>query len=43
MSILHFVITKEGFVEDENERRYGFYELVTLLNELCDKYDVEAK
>ena len=43
MSILHFVITKEGFVEDENERRNGFYEHVDLLNELCDKYEVEAK
>ena len=43
MSILHFVITKEGFVEDENGKCYGFYELVDLLNKLCDKYDVEAE
>ena len=40
MSILHFVITKEGFVEDENGRRYGFYELVDLLNNLCNKYEI---
>ena len=42
MSVRHFVLTKEGFVEDENERRYGYYELVDLLNELCNEYDVEG-